>query len=72
MPAALGVAVLSNPPIMTLLAGRAYDQGADALTIIMVVGALFVSTNVMTQIIAAIRKTRVFLYSSVGSCSPTS
>ncbi|WP_229657548.1 flippase [Thermogymnomonas acidicola] len=66
VPAALGVAVLSNP-IMTLLAGRAYDQGADALTIIMVVGALFVSTNVMTQIIAAIRKTRVFLYSSVGS-----
>ncbi|PYB68447.1 flippase [Thermoplasma sp. Kam2015] len=66
VPAALGVAVLSRM-IIVLLAGRYYEEGSDAISIVMVFSALFVTSNVMTQLIAAIRKTKVFIYSSAAS-----
>ncbi|BAB60049.1 NADH-ubiquinone oxidoreductase [Thermoplasma volcanium GSS1] len=66
VPAALGVAVLSKM-IITLLAGKYYEEGSDAISIIMVFSALFVTSNVMTQLIAAVRETRVFIYSSAAS-----
>lgn len=63
VPFALGVAVLSGS-ILRVFAGSAYASGAIPLTIILLASAAFVSTNILSQEIAAIRKTRAFLYSS--------
>ncbi|MGC8608689.1 MAG: flippase [Thermoplasmata archaeon] len=63
VPAALGVAVLSRM-IIVLLAGQYYEEGADAISIVTIFSAIFITSNVMTQLIAAVRKTKVFIYSS--------
>ena len=63
VPAALGIAALS-PIILVFLGGSQYVSGALPLRIIMFVSALFISQNILTQAIASIRKTRLFLYSS--------
>jgi len=63
VPAALGIAALSRM-IIVLLAGRYYEEGADAISIVSISSAIFITSNVMTQLIAAVRKTRVFIYSS--------
>lgn len=63
VPAALGIAALS-PIIINLLGGPKYTAGALPLAIIMFISSLFVSVNILTQAIAAVRKTKIFLYSS--------
>ena len=63
VPAALGIAALS-PIILDFLGGSQYVLGALPLRIIMFASALFVSQNILTQAIASIRRTRLFLYSS--------
>ena len=63
VPAALGIAALS-PMIIVLLGGSKYNAGAIPLTIIMFISSLFVSANILTQAIASVRKTKIFLYSS--------
>jgi len=66
VPAAIGIAVLSKM-IMELLAGTSYEYGYIAVSIVMVTSALFVSSNVMTQLLAAIRRTKVFIVSSAAA-----
>lgn len=66
IPAALGIGALS-PMILTLLGGAQYAGGSYALTIIMFSSALFVGLNVLSQSISAIRKTRVFIFSSAAA-----
>lgn len=63
VPSALGIAVLS-PIILDFLGGSQYVPGALPLKIIMFVSALFISQNILTQAIASIRRTKLFLYSS--------
>lgn len=63
LPCAIGVAILS-PTVLQLLGGSAYVSGAPPLVIILVCSAVFISINVLSQGVAAIRKTRVFLWSS--------
>ncbi len=66
VPAAIGVAVLSKM-IMVLLAGTSYEYGYVAVSIVMISSAMFVSTNVMTQLLAAVRRTRIFIFSSLAA-----
>ena len=63
VPSALGISALSGM-ILTLLGGTNYSIASMALSIIMVTSAIFVTQNVLTQAVASIRKTRVFVYSS--------
>ena len=63
VPCALGIAALA-PNILSLLGGSEYVIVALPLRIIMFLTAIFVSQNIVTQVVASIRKTRVFLYSS--------
>jgi len=66
IPSALGIGALS-PMILSLLGGAKYTSGSYALTIIMISSALFVGLNVLSQSISAIRKTRVFIFSSAAA-----
>ena len=66
VPAALGVAALS-PAVLHLLAGSQYESGALALRIVMFSTAIFVTQSILSQAIASVRLTRVFLYSSILS-----
>ncbi len=66
IPSALGIGALS-PMILSLLGGAQYTSGSYALTIIMFSSALFVGLNVLSQSISAIRKTRVFIFSSAAA-----
>lgn len=69
VPAALGISALS-PIIVELLGGSNYASGSIPLSIVMVSSAIFISINILTQAIASVRRTRVFLYSSVvGFCA---
>ena len=63
VPSALGIAALA-PVILNLLGGGAYVAGADPLRIIMFFTAIFITQNIITQAIASVRRTRLFLYSS--------
>ncbi len=64
VPSALGIAALA-PMILNLLGGGAYVMGADPLRIVMFFTAIFITQNIITQAIASVRRTRLFLYSSV-------
>ncbi len=66
VPAALGIAALS-PMILVLLGGYQYTGGSVALAIIMGFSALFISVNILTQAIASVRKTHLFIYSSAAA-----
>ena len=66
VPAALGIAALS-PMILELLGGYQYTGGYVALAIIMGFSALFISVNILTQAIASVRKTHLFIYSSAAA-----
>ena len=66
VPAALGVAVLA-PLILNLLGGNQYVGGSIALQIIMLFTAMMISQNIFAQVLAAVRMTRIFLYSSLVS-----
>lgn len=63
IPSALGIAALS-PMILTFLGGENYEGGSSALLIIMILSSVFITSNILTQAIAAIRRTKLFLYSS--------
>ena len=63
VPAALGIAALSQV-ILEFLGGMNYVGGGIALQIIMFATALFITQNIMAQTLAAVRLTRIFLYSS--------
>ena len=63
VPAALGIAALS-PIVIELLGGSKYAAGALPLAIIMFISSLFVPANILTQAIASVRKTKIFIYSS--------
>ena len=63
VPSALGIAALA-PVILNLLGGGAYVTGAEPLRIIMFFTAIFITQNIITQAIASVRRTRLFLYSS--------
>lgn len=62
-PAALGIAALS-PMILTFLGGKSYEGASSALLIIMIISSVFITSNILTQVIAAIRRTKLFIYSS--------
>ncbi len=66
VPAAIGIASLA-PYLLLLLGGSVYTSGALPLIIIMVSTAMCITQNVFIQVIASIRKTRLFLYSSIIS-----
>ncbi len=67
VPAALGIAALA-PSILLLLGGSSpYDEGSGALIIIMFFSAIFVSQNILSQAIASIRRTKLFVYTSAGA-----
>ncbi|MCW6169359.1 MAG: oligosaccharide flippase family protein [Thermoplasmatales archaeon] len=66
IPSALGIGALS-PMILALLGGAQYTSGSYALTIIMFSSALFVGINVLSQSVSAIRKTKVFMFSSAAA-----
>lgn len=63
MPIALGVSALS-PFIIEILGGYNYEGGATPLAIILIISSIFISSNIMGISIAAIRKTKVLIYSS--------
>ncbi len=63
VPSALGIAALA-PIILNLLGGNQYIGGATPLRIIMFSTAIFISQNILSQAVASIRKTRIFIYSS--------
>ena len=63
VPSALGIAALA-PIILNFLGGVQYVKGALPLQIIMVCTAIFVTQNIISQVIASIRKTKLFIYSS--------
>lgn len=63
VPCALGIAALA-PNILHFLGGDEYSIVTLPLRIIMFITAVFVSQNILTQVVASIRKTRMFLYSS--------
>ena len=62
-PSALGIAALA-PLILKLLGGDIYVEGAQALMVIMFSSAVFVIQNILIQAMAAIRRTRILIYSS--------
>ena len=64
VPAALGIAALAPVILNLLTGGEAYKAGADPLRIIMVFTAIFITQTILTQAIASVRRTRLFLYSS--------
>ncbi len=66
VPAAMGVAALS-PMVLDLLGGSQYIGGSVALSIIMGFSALFISVNILTQAIASVRRTQLFIYSSAAA-----
>ena len=66
VPSALGIAALA-PSILALLGGHVYAEASGSLRIISFFTALFVTQNILVQAIASVRRTRVFLYSSVFS-----
>lgn len=66
VPAAVGISAMS-PLIIDLLAGKNYSGSAFPLTIIMIASALFISNNILTQAVASVRRTNIFIYSSIGS-----
>ena len=66
VPAAMGVAALS-PMVLDLLGGSQYMGGSVALSIIMGFSALFISVNILTQAIASVRRTQLFIYSSAAA-----
>ncbi len=63
VPSSLGIAALA-PIILNLLGGPVYETGSTPLRIIMFFTALFVTQNILTQAVASIRRTRLFLFSS--------
>ena len=62
-PAALGIAALS-PMVLDLLGGKSYEGASSALLIIMVLSSVFIASNILTQAIASVRRTKLFIYSS--------
>lgn len=66
VPAALGISALSSL-IVELVAGKGYSVGAVPLTIIMILSAMFISNNILTQALASVRRTKLFIYSSILS-----
>lgn len=67
VPIAVWIAVLGTPIIRTLSATNSYAGGALPLAIILLVSAIFVSRNVLTQSLQGIRITKIFIFSSVLS-----
>ncbi|MGP6239489.1 oligosaccharide flippase family protein [Cuniculiplasma sp. SKW4] len=66
VPVALGIAALA-PMVLYFVAGPGYVSGQYALMILMFIPALFISQNVLTQAISSIRRTSIFIYSTLAS-----
>lgn len=64
VPVALGIAALA-PLVLIILGGPRYLPAVLPLRIILFVSTLFVSENVLALIIASVKRTRLFLYSSL-------
>ncbi len=62
-PLALGVASVA-PIALSLLANSVYESGYIALTILLGVSSIFVLGNIMSSVISAVRKTRVYILST--------
>ena len=63
VPSALGIAALA-PNILYFLGGSQYIGGSMPLRIIMFSTAVFITQNILTQAVASVRRTRIFIYSS--------
>lgn len=63
IPGALGVGALSSM-VMHLIGGPSYESGASSLTIVMVISAIFISRNILTQAMAAVKQTRALFIAS--------
>ena len=59
-PLALGVAALS-PIVLSLLARTTYTSGSLALMILLGVSSIFILWNILSSVIYAVRKTRVYI-----------
>lgn len=66
VPLALGVAAL-GPMILNLIGGGNYVAGSTALEIILFITSLVISQNVFAQALAAVRMTKIFIYSGAIS-----
>lgn len=66
VPSALGIISLSGV-LIKAIAGYQYAAGETSLNIIIGVTALFITQNIMIQAIAAVKLTRVFVYSGLIS-----
>lgn len=66
IPSTLGIASLSSL-ILYFIAGPNYVSASYALMIVMIIPAFVISSNILTQAISAIRRTKFFLYSSILS-----
>ena len=64
VPASLGISALA-PVLIGLLGGPNYAGGSAPLSLVMFLSAFFVSSNILTQAIASVRRTKIFIYSSV-------
>ena len=63
VPSALGIAALA-PIILNLLGGSQYMGGVLPLRIIMFSTAFFISQNILSQVVASVRRTWIFMFSS--------
>ena len=63
IPASLGLAAMS-PSILKLIGGNPYVAGSMPLMIIMFLTSLFATQSILTQAIASVRKTELFIWSS--------
>ena len=63
VPVSLVVAAIS-PSILLFLASPSYLPGFIPITVITITNALFISSNILTVSLQAVRKTRIFLLSS--------
>ena len=66
VPVALIVAAIS-PSVLLFLANPSYLPGYIAITVITITNALFISSNILAVSLQAVRKTRLFLLSSLLS-----
>ena len=62
-PIAIGIAALSGP-VLNLLGGKIYAFGSFSLSIILFFSAAFITSNILFQAVASIRKTKVFIITS--------
>lgn len=65
VPVALSASVIS-PLLLEFVGGFTYVTDSLPLKIILISSAVFISQNIITQALASVRRTKVFVFSSIG------